>query len=78
MAIYGKLTQDEALALSYWDAITSWGINPASYPQPYYPSSLCGCAIPPPTPSGTPPLGIPIIIVGMAPLGTPEINIIII
>ena len=78
MAIYGKLTQDEALAVSYWDAILSWGIDPSSYPQPYYPG-MCGCKISTSTsPPGLPPLGIPIIIVGMVPLGTPEINIIII
>ena len=46
MAIYGKLTQAEALAISYWDAVNSWGIDPSSYPQSYYPDSVCGCRIP--------------------------------
>jgi len=56
MAIYGKLTQREALNISYWDAIVGWGIDPSNYPQPYYPASGCDCAmlplgpVPPPAP----------------------------
>ena len=65
MAVYGKLTKDEALSISYWDAITAWGISSLNYPQPYYPDGVCGCEntpAPTPTPSPSPsdpPHGIP-------------------